>query len=329
MKQLRSIQLGVIASICILSISSCKDKTHTTISGDSTSVVAHKSTLNLPEKSYNFFVIGDWGRSGEYNQKETGEQMNNYAEEFHPKFIISTGDNFYENGVASIDDPQWNSSFENVYSGANLQRDWYVILGNHDYRGNPQAEIDYSKKSRRWNMPSRYYSMVEKINDSVSILFVYLDTNPFIAKYQKKKERYADLGTQDTTKQLKWLDELLSNSKEKWKVVIGHHPVYSTGSEHGNTEEMLAVLKPRLEKYKVDLYLAGHEHDLQHQKPEGTVDYIVSGAGSSTRPTSKKEMTKFAEAVSGFAAFTCTSDSLTTYFINYKGDNIYSYSRVK
>ena len=329
MKKSISIYANVLAFVCMVSISSCKDKKHTAVTTDSISDTVHSSMLHLPSKSYNFFAIGDWGRSGEYNQKETGEQMNTFAEEFHPKFIISTGDNFYENGIASVDDPQWTNSFENVYSGANLQRDWFVILGNHDYKGNPQAEIDYSKKSRRWNMPARYYSKTEKINDSVSILFVFIDTNPFIAKYQKKKESYADLGMQDTTKQLKWLDELLSTSKAKWKIVIGHHPVYSTGSEHGNTEEMLAVIKPRLEKYKVDMYLAGHEHDLQHQQPEGTVDYVVSGAGSSTRPTSIKSMTKFAEAVSGFAAFTCTADSLTTYFINYKGENIYSYSRVK
>lgn len=66
------------------------------------------------------------------------------------EFIISVGDNFYTNGVASVDDPMWKTSFEDIYKGANLFIDWYPVLGNHDYRGNPQAQIDYSKRSRRW-----------------------------------------------------------------------------------------------------------------------------------------------------------------------------------
>lgn len=33
--------------------------------------------------------------------------------------------------------------------------EWYPILGNHEYRGNTQAVIDYSKVSRRWVMNER------------------------------------------------------------------------------------------------------------------------------------------------------------------------------
>ena len=71
-------------------------------------------------------------------------------------FVISVGDNFYENGVASLQDPHWQQSFEHVYAAKSLQVPWYVVLGNHDYRGNVDAQLDYGKTHPRWNMPARY-----------------------------------------------------------------------------------------------------------------------------------------------------------------------------
>jgi len=274
--------------------------------------------------SLNFMVIGDWGRMGEFHQTEVAQQMDSFAQKTNAKFIIATGDNFYDNGVRSVEDPQWFGSFENIYKGAALQRDWFVVLGNHDYQGNPQAEIDYSKISRRWNMPSRYFAISKKISDNVSAKFIFIDTSPFVESYQKNAEQYSDVAKQDTVKQLKWLDSVLANSPEQWKIVAGHHPIYSTGSAHGNTPELFTNVKPLLEKYHVQLYLAGHEHDLQHQKPKDSyVEYVVSGAGSETRPTGKSDITEFSRDVSGFALLSINSDSLKINFIDYQGTIIY------
>jgi hypothetical protein len=92
---------------------------------------------------------------------------------------------------------------------------------------------------------------------------------------------------------------------------------------------LIALLKARLEKYGVQLYLSGHDHDLQHQKPKGTVDYVVSGAGSQTRRTTQHLTTLFSKDVSGFAAFSITRDSLYLNFIDYKGNLLYTYTRGK
>ena len=69
----------------------------------------------------NFLLLGDWGRKGEKDQVEVARQMGLAAEETGAKFVISVGDNFYEHGVASVDDPQWQSSFEKVYTAPALQ----------------------------------------------------------------------------------------------------------------------------------------------------------------------------------------------------------------
>lgn len=38
--------------------------------------------------------------------------------------------------------------------------DWFPVCGNHEYRGNTQAFMDYGKVSRRWMMPAKYYTKV-------------------------------------------------------------------------------------------------------------------------------------------------------------------------
>ncbi|MFQ3576071.1 MAG: metallophosphoesterase, partial [Cytophagales bacterium] len=173
--------------------------------------------LNIPQDdALNFYVIGDWGRYGGHNQADVATQMDVYAAQFDPEFIISTGDNFYTNGVASTQDPHWTLSFENIYAKGGITCPWYPILGNHDYQGNAQAQLDYSKISRRWSFPSRYYTFAQKIDKNTKARFVFLDTNPFVEKYHKQNGKYGDLTQQDTIAQYRWLDSVLANSKEEW-----------------------------------------------------------------------------------------------------------------
>jgi predicted MPP superfamily phosphohydrolase len=288
---------------------------------------APTTSLSLEKDAFHFFVIGDWGRNGDYHQREVAEAMRKTAKLSDPEFIISTGDNFYTNGVASTQDPLWRVSYEDIYTGMDLNVNWFPVLGNHDYHGNAQAQIDYSQVSRRWNFPSRYYTFTEETEDKKTLRFVFIDTNPFVEKYRKSGGKYGDLLQQDTTRQLHWLDSVLSVSDSEVKIVVGHHPVYSSSPKHGNTPEMIRTLKPRLEKYKVHAYFCGHDHDLQHQKPEGFVDYFLSGAGSEVRETGTFPFTKFAKSNPGFALVSVTGDVFTLYYIGIKGEVLYKYTR--
>ncbi len=277
--------------------------------------------LNLPTKNaLNFYVIGDWGRYGGFEQKLVADQMEAYSVQFDPKFIISTGDNFYDNGVASTQDPHWYLSFETIYAKGGLTCPWYPVLGNHDYHGNPQAQIDYTKISRRWVLPSRYHTFVQKVAEGVSARFVFIDTSPFIEKYYKEPDKYSDLTKQDTARQWAWLDSVLSHSKERWKIVVGHHPVYSSSPKHGDQPELQKRLKPMLEKYGVQFYFCGHDHDLQHNQPTGSkVAYILSGAGSEIRPSARYEHTRFVVSAGGFVAVSLQAAIGEIYFITSDG----------
>ena len=162
----------------------------------------HDTNPSTPLKELSFLVVGDWGRNGTQNQQEVANQMNRTALKANAQFVISTGDNFYESGVQSINDSQWETSFEKVYSGIGLQKDWLVALGNHDCQGNPKAQIDYSNKSPRWKMPSRYFTSVKVIDDMTSVRLVFIDSNPFVKEYLQNPKAYSDIAIQDTQKQL-------------------------------------------------------------------------------------------------------------------------------
>ena len=183
--------------------------------------------LTTLPNSLNFMVIGDWGHNGHFYQKEVAHQLEIAMYQTDADFIVSTGDNFYPNGVASVNDPLWQSAFENIYHGPHTFEDWYVVLGNHDYLGNAQAQIDYTEKSQRWQLPARYYSKTFSLENNEQVLMVFLDTNPIQPEY-KDRDKYRSTQGQDYKTQLTWLETQLAGSNAKWKIVVGHHPLYSS-----------------------------------------------------------------------------------------------------
>lgn len=267
-----------------------------------------------------FLAIGDFGRHGAFTQKEVARDMGTIAEKLDLNFTISVGDNFYPTGVQSTQDYQWFSSFEEIYTHHSLHESWFMALGNHDYEGSVQAQIDYTKISRRWEMPDRYFEKMIKIDDNKFLQLLIIDTNPMVSKYQLEPEKYLGINEQDPKKQMQWIEQKLSNKDPKivWKIVVGHHPLYSGGKRKTSQEtyEIEALLEPVLEKYKVDAYICGHEHDLQIiKRPTKKTTQFLSGAGSELRETGKTEGTLFAEAVPGFMAFTLTNNVLKAYVI--------------
>lgn len=272
-------------------------------------------SLTYNEDSFSFLVLGDFGRVGDYYQKDVARELGHAAVALDAEFIVSVGDNFYPNGVQSTQDYHWISSFESIYTDPSLYMDWYVALGNHDYRGNVQAQLDYSNVSRRWNMPSRYYSKTFELEDGDKLLLVVMDTNPYIDDYHQSPEKYDGILKQDTLKQTKWLEQTLGTTDKsiKWKIVVGHHPLYSGGKRKTDENTLLFEKKfaKLFDRYKVDAYITGHEHDLQIIKPKGRyTTQFLSGAASEVRPTGTREGSIFAAAESGFMTFSIKENKL-------------------
>ena len=270
----------------------------------------------------NFLVVGDWGRKGEKDQRDVAAQMGKAADDTRARFVISVGDNFYEDGVASVDDPQWQTSFEQVYTAPSLQVPWHVVLGNHDYHLSSDAQIAYSKTSKRWNMPDRYFVRTEQINATTAADFFFIDTMP-MASFDDDEQPFRDkVPWHDVPNQIAWLEKALAASAAPWKIVVGHHPIY-TGGIHGDTPYLVNHVLPLLEKYGVQVYLNGHDHDLQHLQA-GKINLFCSGAGSKPRKTKKTPRTKFAEGCSGFMAVALQADQMNVRMLNDRGDLVYS-----
>jgi tartrate-resistant acid phosphatase type 5 len=307
-----------------------RDFVRTLFVASQTALASHLLADNLPvpdptDKSLTFAVIGDWGRWGRTDQMQVATQMGVACQEAAASFIISLGDNFYDYGVTSVNDPLWEESFERVYIAQSLQAPWYAILGNHDYCGNCDAQLDYAKTHPRWNMPARYYSQVHDIGPATKLEIFYIDTNPFVVAYKTDSRMSKNVLTQDSAAQLRWLEKGLAASTAQWKLVMGHHPIYSSGLAHGNQPELIEQLLPLLQKYKVQAYFAGHDHDLEHLKV-GDLDLIVSGAGSEYRPMKTPATSPFSRAISGFVMAAIDTHKLQVRFIDNLGHLLYTTS---
>lgn len=276
-------------------------------------------------------MIGnDLGRNGYYQQKPIAALMGKVAEAVGPDAFLALGDTHHYLGIESVDDPLWLTDYELIYSHPELQIEWCPVLGNHEYRGNTQAVIDYSDISRRWMMPSRYYTRIFD-NDGTRVKVVFIDTTPIIDKYHSDTVEYPDANRQDTDAQLRWLDDELSrDDKADWTIVAGHHPVYAqTPKQSSEREDMQEKVDPILKKHKVDMYVCGHIHNFQHIRKNG-IDYVVNSSGSLSRPeVEATDGTVFCSGVPGFSVLTATPTELTLSLIDNNGNVIHQISRSK
>jgi acid phosphatase len=256
-----------------------------------------------------FQTIGDFGRGDDF-QRRVAAAMAKIADAQGCDFVISVGDNFYPDGVAATDDPMWKTHFEDIYAAPSLQVPWHVAIGNHDYDGNVQAQIDYSKISWRWRMPSHLFKVSQMLTDGTAADFFFTDTHPINRAYRNwLRFVYFPPG-----EQVAWLARELAASKAEWKIVVGHHPVFSGGS-HGNTPGLIDQFKPLFERYGVQAYLNGHNHNLEHVLVNG-VNYLTSGAGSEPSAVSPISGAKFGYGDLGFMNARLGRDEMTIEFFD-------------
>ena len=263
-----------------------------------------------------FLLIGDWGRGPEDAKRHAAQQvvadaMGKTAATSPVKAVICLGDNFYPNGAATDDSPLFDFAFEKVYAAPSLQVPFWVALGNHDYHVSAQGELDYAARHRgsgRWTMEARHWSRTVEVAPGAKAKFVFLDTSPFVTEYAKGEDgkRMPEIPAQDTAAQLAWLDKELAEPGIAWRIVCGHHPIWSGGG-HGDTAELKERVLPILLRRKAQLYACGHDHQPQVFVREGLTE-VVSGNASECRSVKAAEGSVFQDHYTGFAELTLGAD---------------------
>lgn len=181
--------------------------------------------------------------------------------------IVLTGDNFYPCGVTSEEDPRWSLVTALTRVGPPV----LPVLGNHDLCGkaDPLAQVRATGHIANWTMPARQYVVRARVAD-----FAMLDTTP----YARGRSRAAETA----------MRAAFAGSKARWRVVVGHHPVISSGW-HGyfprDEVRRMRGLIPALRETRAHLYICGHDHHLELLR--GRMLHLVSGAGSEPIPPIK------------------------------------------
>jgi tartrate-resistant acid phosphatase type 5 len=248
-------------------------------------------------------AFGDFGDGGK-GQREVASAMLQYHRQRPFDFAITLGDNFYNKGMRGVDDPRWKTWWDQLYDPLGIQ--FYATLGNHDYGfpQSPEAEVLYSKKSPSWRMPATRYTY----------------TAGWVQFFATDSQKM-------TPDQLEWLQKELASSTARWKVVYGHHTIYSHGY-HGNTPELIRDLLPLI-KDRVDIYLSGHDHDMQHLRPEGNLHFFVSGSGGKLRRIRPGPRSLFAMSARGFAVLEANAESVKMTFVSTTLQPLYEYTLKK
>ena len=261
-------------------------------------------SLKPEDKSIRVLAFGDYG-TGTPNQKKVAAAMLAYHKTSNFDFAITLGDNFYSLGMESPTDPRWKTWWDDLYNPLGIK--FYATMGNHDWCSpdSPAAEILYASQSPSWRMPAPYYTFT-----AGPVQFFALDTNEV------------------SEAQLVWLKAELDKSRSRWKLVYAHHPIYSAG-QHGDNAGLIARLLPLL-KGRADVYLAGHDHDLQHLKPEGDLHFFVSGGGGAgIRPIKPGPRSLFAKSSYGFSVLEANATELRITFIDADSAKLYEYALQK
>ena len=248
-----------------------------------------------------FLMIGDWGSGAGPAQRAVAAGLKGYVTTLGkaPDGLFLLGDNFYGAFPGGLESPRWREGFEEMYPASVFPGPCWAVLGNHDYDDEPvtkiAAELAYAghRPGTRWTMPAKWYRFEWP---TVNPLFtcLVLDSN--------WKNRAVSLTPDERIQQAAWLEaELKKPRTTPWRIVLGHHPLYSNG-QHGDHPHLSEEWGPLFETHGVDCYFAGHDHDLQHLEFEGRrTSFVVSGGGGArVRDLKNEGRGPFSRAVYGF-----------------------------
>lgn len=238
------------------------------------------------------------------------------------EFAVMLGDNIYPDGAtAGADGRDDATRFRKIFTEpyaplATLAPEFriYVTLGNHDWRTSREgatAQLRFHETTRPFYMDGIRYK-VAPTGDARELEVFVLDTHVLLSGVMVLEDELADDGselhseeidppspwslpqTEEERSMVAWLEQSLAQSSARWKIVIGHHPIWSSaGSKFQQARALRGLILPALCRH-ADMYLAGHEHtlevhtdaciDVPEARGRPPLAQVVSGAAGKQRP---------------------------------------------
>ncbi len=245
-------------------------------------------------------AIGDNGSGGRQAMAVAQQMAATYQE--HPFGLVALlGDiSYYGNFEDRYEDVFRRPMAPLIDAGVGFE----LAIGNHDgdLRFSDEGLREIEAELRLLGTPSRYYTTTHGPAD----LF-YLDSS------------VPGVFGPDSSTQSEWLDDMLASATSQWRIVLLHHPLYSSG-RHGSTFAARERLEPILRRHHVDLVLAGHDHHYERTHPQDGITYLVSGGGCKTTSVGRSPFTAAAAPILQFLLIDITGDRLTARCIGVDGD---------
>ena len=201
---------------------------------------------------------------GDFSQSAGTRDVARLVKSWSPATIVTVGDNNYPDGEASTIDANIGQYFQQYiypYSGSygtgstdGINRFWPAI-GNHDWNSSAgyKPYLDY------FTLPNneRYYT--KQINN--------------VALFIVNSDSHEPDGISATSAQANWIKNQMLASTATWKLVVLHHPPYSSGSMGSNT-----IMQWPFQDWGATAVFSGHEHDYERLSYNG-LTYFVNGLG--------------------------------------------------
>jgi len=230
-----------------------------------------------------FAVIGDSGTGGQH-QHRIAQQMAAWHDRLPYDLVLMLGDNIYGGpfGWGGGSRKDFEEKFDRPYAEL-LARGvtFRAALGNHDMRNNDGRDLIQDYDRFHIDGPQGYYSFTagawEPAAGEPAPLLEFFVINT--ARLEKDKQ---------DPEQLAWLEEALTRSRARWRILYGHHPLYSTGRKHGSDLALRRKLEPFLRTSgdsspRVQVAFAGHDHIYQRFHPQNGIGYFVCGSSGQLR----------------------------------------------
>jgi predicted phosphohydrolase len=279
-------------------------------------------------------ILGDT-QNNEFNERfgKTDEVVRR-LEFFKPDLVLHMGD-IVNNGSINTDWKKFLQVIQPVSTSAPLM----VTLGNHDIdnTSGPTFQQPFPSFSRLYSMPG---NGLDYSFDYGNVHFISIFSGIANTAVQSGVLRYGN-----DTREREWLENDLKkanqNRRTGWIIVFMHYPLYSFG--WSNVSEWKKSLAPLLEKYNVDLCLAGHRHVYERHYPvkegipvktgPGTV-YITNGtAGGSPQGVGGSDLPTMAftsgEKMYNYAIMKIEGEILSYEVYNLSGNKIDEFSLIK